>query len=447
VRCVDIDGPDEYGKYRDDPAVCLHLVAGEYGTVDGSAWIDSVLATVRIDAVGGCTRIGSVRGAAVVDSVGDSARIDCLCDSARIGYLSGSAYVAAVQDCARVGSVTGSAGIGTVDDCGCIGYLGGTATVGFAGGTAQVSVHGSGRVTAGGFATVHAFGGTTTAGPYVAVYRHDPAAVVHGGTVHRGTVHGGTVHGGTLVVPPGPAARTTAPTAPEVGTADAVRPAGALSRRMHPSWHAPLGPVIGRLDAMERFLRAEDAAGRRYLPSPDRVLRAFEQPFDEVRVVIVGQDPYPTPGHAVGLSFSVDASVSPLPGSLVNVFKEYSADLGLPAPSSGDLTPWTRQGVLLLNTVLTVEERKPASHRGKGWEAVTTQAIRALAARPAPLVAILWGRDARRLAGLLDGVPQVRSAHPSPMSAASGFFGSRPFSRANELLARSGAGTVDWRLP
>src|SRR5271170_5225654 len=221
-----------------------------------------------------------------------------------------------------------------------------------------------------------------------------------------------------------------------------------------PGWADALEPVAGRIAAMGDFLRAEVAAGRRYLPAGENVLRAFKQPFDEVRVLIVGQDPYPTPGHPVGLSFSVAPDVKRLPGSLVNIFREYSQDLGYPAPSSGDLTPWSERGVLLLNRVLTVQPGKPGSHRGKGWEEVTEQAIRALAARKstagvggAPLVAILWGRDARTLAPLLEGVPRIESAHPSPYSAASGFFGSRPFSRANQLLEQEGAEPVDWKLP
>ena len=216
---------------------------------------------------------------------------------------------------------------------------------------------------------------------------------------------------------------------------------------MEAGWAAALQPVAGRISAMGDFLRAEIAAGRRYLPAGDAVLRAFQQPFDDVRVLIVGQDPYPTPGHPVGLSFSVAASVRPLPGSLVNIFKEYTADLGYPAPATGDLTPWTERGVLLLNRVLTVQPGKPASHRGKGWEEVTEQAIRALAARGTPMTAILWGRDARNLAPLLGSVPLVESAHPSPMSAAGGFFGSRPFSRASQLLEQQGVPPVDWKLP
>ncbi|MCQ4083327.1 uracil-DNA glycosylase [Streptomyces sp. RB6PN25] len=212
-------------------------------------------------------------------------------------------------------------------------------------------------------------------------------------------------------------------------------------------WAKALEPVAGRIGAMGDFLRAEIAAGRTYLPSGPNVLRAFQQPFDDVRVLIVGQDPYPTPGHAVGLSFSVAPEVRPLPGSLVNIFREYSTDLGFPPPSNGDLTPWTRHGVLLLNRALTTAPRRPAAHRGKGWEEVTEQAIRALTARGKPLVSVLWGRDARNLRPLLGALPAIESSHPSPMSADRGFFGSRPFSRTNELLAQQGAEPVDWRLP
>jgi uracil-DNA glycosylase len=220
-----------------------------------------------------------------------------------------------------------------------------------------------------------------------------------------------------------------------------------LGNIVEAGWAAALEPVRDDIRKMGDFLRAEIASGRTYLPKGENVLRAFKQPFDEVEVLIVGQDPYPTPGHAVGLSFSVDPEVRRLPGSLVNIFAEYSADLGYPPPSSGDLTPWAERGVLLLNRVLTVTPGKPNSHKGKGWEAVTEQAIRALAARGKPLVAILWGRDARDLAPLLGDVPRIESTHPSPLSAKNGFFGSRPFSRANQLLADQHAEPVDWKLP
>ena len=222
----------------------------------------------------------------------------------------------------------------------------------------------------------------------------------------------------------------------------------AVDQILETGWADALAPVTEQISAAGRFLRAEIAAGRRYLPAGPNILRAFTQPFEQVRVLIVGQDPYPTPGHAVGLAFSVEPHVRPLPPSLANIFREYCDDLGLPAPSSGDLSPWSTRGVLLLNRVLTVEPGRPGSHRGKGWEEITEQAIRALAGRPQqPLVAILWGRDARTLRPLLSGVPCVESAHPSPMSADRGFFGSRPFSRANQLLVQLGAEPVDWTLP
>lgn len=229
------------------------------------------------------------------------------------------------------------------------------------------------------------------------------------------------------------------------GSATAPRPS--LADAVGPGWVEALEPVADRIAAIGDFLRAEQAAGRRFLPAGDRILAAFTQPFHEVRVLVVGQDPYPTPGHPIGLCFSVAPEVRPLPGSLANIFREYCDDLGHPRPACGDLGPWTRQGVLLLNRVLTVRPGAPGSHRGKGWEDVTEQAIRALAARGEPLVAILWGSDARKLKPLLGEVPVVESVHPSPLSARGGFFGSRPFSRVNDLLAAQGAQPVDWRLP
>jgi len=220
-----------------------------------------------------------------------------------------------------------------------------------------------------------------------------------------------------------------------------------LDALVHPSWLPALTPVEPVIAALGTFLREEVAAGRGYLPAGGLVLRAFAQPLDAVRVLIVGQDPYPTPGHAVGLSFSVAPDVSPVPRSLANIYQELGTDLGLPRPSTGDLTPWAAHGVLLLNRVLTVRPGAPASHRGKGWEEVTAAAITALAARGGPLVAILWGRDARSLVPQLPGIPCIESPHPSPLSAHAGFFGSRPFSRANAALAAQGAGPVDWSLP
>ena len=214
-----------------------------------------------------------------------------------------------------------------------------------------------------------------------------------------------------------------------------------------PGWADALAPVRDRVASMGQWLRAEQAAGRRFLPAGDRVLAAFRTPFDQVRVLLVGQDPYPTPGHPIGYCFSVAPDVQPLPKSLQNIFREYVDDLGHPPPATGDLTPWADQGVLLLNRVLTVRPGAPASHRGRGWEEVTAQAIRALVERGGPLVAILWGRDARALRPHLGDVPTVESAHPSPLSAHRGFFGSRPFSRTNALLERQGGQPVEWCLP
>lgn len=220
-----------------------------------------------------------------------------------------------------------------------------------------------------------------------------------------------------------------------------------LAELVHPTWAEALAPVEPTITQMGHFLREEVAAGRGYLPSGDRVLRAFTIPLPDVRVLVVGQDPYPTPGHPIGLSFAVAPDVRPLPKSLNNIYAELVDDLGVPQPTNGDLTPWAEQGVMLLNRCLTVGPGRPNSHQGRGWEAVTDRAIEVLAERGGPLVAILWGRNARNLAPALGDVPRIESAHPSPLSARNGFFGSRPFSRANDLLARQGAAPIDWRLP
>lgn len=211
-------------------------------------------------------------------------------------------------------------------------------------------------------------------------------------------------------------------------------------------WARALTPVSPDIAALGERLRAETAAGRHYLPAGDKVLRAFARPLSEVKVLIVGQDPYPTPGHPIGLSFAVDAHVRPLPRSLANIYQELETDLGIPRAAHGDLSAWSDQGVMLLNRVLTVAPGAPASHRGWGWEKVTEHAIRTLVARDRPLVAVLWGRDAASLRPLLGDTPIVESAHPSPLSAHRGFFGSRPFSRVNDLLEKQGAAAVDWRL-
>jgi uracil-DNA glycosylase len=214
-----------------------------------------------------------------------------------------------------------------------------------------------------------------------------------------------------------------------------------------PDWAEALAPVDQRIEAMGQFLRAELAAGRSYLPAGEHILRAFRRPLEEVRVLVVGQDPYPTPGHPIGLSFAVDAHVRPVPRSLANIYRELATDVGVEPPPHGDLTAWADQGVMLLNRVLTVRPGEAASHRGRGWEEVTECAIHALARRGGPLAAILWGRDAQGLKPMLGAVPWVESPHPSPLSASRGFFGSRPFSRVNQLLVDQGGSPVDWKLP
>ncbi|MFE4466421.1 uracil-DNA glycosylase [Oerskovia sp. NPDC056781] len=246
---------------------------------------------------------------------------------------------------------------------------------------------------------------------------------------------------------PGPTAPAAAPgtaAAPHGTSEGAHRP---LAEIMAPDWAEALAPVEPQLRAVGDFLRAEAAAGRPYLPAPSDILRAFQRPLADVRVLIVGQDPYPTPGHAMGLSFSVQPHVRPVPRSLQNIYAEMATDLGTPTPVHGDLSAWSEQGVMLLNRVLTVGAGDTGSHRRKGWEAITEAAIRALVARDQPLVAILWGRDAATLKPLLGDTPVVESAHPSPLSARRGFFGSRPFSRVNELLVAQGSAPVDWALP
>ena len=222
--------------------------------------------------------------------------------------------------------------------------------------------------------------------------------------------------------------------------------AAPLTEIIAPDWAEALRPVENRLHEIGGFLREEVRAGRGYLPAGEAVLRAFARPMSEVRVLIVGQDPYPTPGHPIGLSFAVERDVRPLPRSLTNIYKELESDLGIAPAAHGDLSSWQDQGVLLLNRVLTVAPGAPASHRRRGWEEITEHAIRALVSRGGPLAAILWGRDAQSLIPLLGEVPHVASPHPSPLSASRGFFGSRPFSQVNALLEAQGAGPVDWRI-
>ena len=216
---------------------------------------------------------------------------------------------------------------------------------------------------------------------------------------------------------------------------------------MAPDWAEALAPVDDQVAAMGRFLREEVAAGRGYQPAGELVLRAFGRPLADVRVLVVGQDPYPSPHHPIGLSFAVERHVRPLPPSLRNIYAELRDDLGIEPPAHGDLSAWADRGVMLLNRVLTVRPGDSNSHQGKGWEAVTERAIVALAERGGPCAAILWGKPAQSLEPLLGPVPCVRSVHPSPLSAYRGFFGSKPFSTVNRLLEEQGADPVDWSLP
>ncbi|MFG6476172.1 uracil-DNA glycosylase [Microbacterium sp. P06] len=216
---------------------------------------------------------------------------------------------------------------------------------------------------------------------------------------------------------------------------------------MDRGWAEALAPVADDIAALGERLRTEAAEGRSYLPAGENVLRAFARPRSEVKVLIVGQDPYPTPGHPIGLSFAVDRHVRPVPRSLANIYTELESDLGIAPAAHGDLSAWSDQGVMLLNRVLTVSPGNAGSHRGWGWEKVTELAIRSLVERDRPLVAILWGKDAANLRSLLGATPIVESVHPSPLSARRGFFGSKPFSAANALLEQQGAPPVDWRLP
>jgi uracil-DNA glycosylase len=214
-----------------------------------------------------------------------------------------------------------------------------------------------------------------------------------------------------------------------------------------PDWAEALAPVDDQIAAMGDYLRSELALGRPYLPHGDRIFAAFQRPLAGVRVLIVGQDPYPTPGHPIGLSFAVERDVRPLPASLRNIYQELAADLGVTPPPHGDLTAWADRGVMLLNRSLSVRPGAPASHASKGWEPITAAAIDALVARGGPLAAILWGRQAQSMIPALGSVPYVQSVHPSPLSAHRGFFGSRPFSQVNALLLAQGAEPIDWSLP
>ena len=216
----------------------------------------------------------------------------------------------------------------------------------------------------------------------------------------------------------------------------------AWRKQVAPDWAEALEPVSPTLASIGQYLREESAQGRQFLPSSNAILNAFTRPMASVKVLVLGQDPYPTPGDAMGLSFSVPRG-HPMPRSLLNIARELRSDTG-ETLTSGDLTPWADQGVMLLNRCLTVRAGEAGSHRGIGWEQFTAHAIAALVARKAPLVAVLWGKDAQATAPLLGDTPRVESAHPSPLSASRGFFGSKPFSTVNALLATEGAGGIVW---
>jgi uracil-DNA glycosylase len=217
------------------------------------------------------------------------------------------------------------------------------------------------------------------------------------------------------------------------------------------SWREVLAEALEAQPAraLGGFLQAEEAAGKRIYPPRGNRLRALElTPLDQVKVVILGQDPYHGPGQAHGLAFSVPEGVR-VPPSLVNIRKELASDLGLELPGDGNLERWARQGVLLLNNALTVEEGRAGSHQQKGWEAVTDAAVAAVAAREEPSVFMLWGSHAKAKAARVSGLDQGRhlvltAPHPSPLSAHSGFFGCRHFSRANAFLEANGRGAIDW---
>ena len=220
------------------------------------------------------------------------------------------------------------------------------------------------------------------------------------------------------------------------------------------SWQDTLTPVLATPEARKLggFLRAEEAAGKAIYPPQGCRLRALElTPLDRVKVVILGQDPYHGPGQAMGLSFSVPDGVRH-PPSLRNIFRELAEDCGIPAPASGDLTPWAQRGVLLLNNSLTVEAGQAGSHAGRGWDAITDACVAAVAAREQPAVFILWGSHAQKKASRIAELNEptrhcvIRSPHPSPLSAHRGFFGSKPFSRANAFLEKVGLGPVDWQI-
>jgi uracil-DNA glycosylase len=217
------------------------------------------------------------------------------------------------------------------------------------------------------------------------------------------------------------------------------------SGQVHLSWLPALEESREELAALEIFLSSQMTGGVQILPQPQSIFRALSLPPDQVKVVIIGQDPYPTPGHAVGLAFSVSSDVRPLPRSLSNIFTELHSDVGCDRPQNGDLSSWADQGVLLLNRVLTGSAGNAGSHRGKAWEEITSSLVQFLVSINPSVVAVLWGKDAQQFESAFPVGQVILSAHPSPLSASKGFFGSKPFSTANELLKSKGVAPISWQ--
>ena len=210
-----------------------------------------------------------------------------------------------------------------------------------------------------------------------------------------------------------------------------------LFSQLHPDWQEALSELRGQIDLIDSKLQNSDVA-----PEYENVMRALSVSIESISVVIIGQDPYPTPGHADGLAFSVSSSVTALPASLRNIFKELESDVGIPVSVNGDLSRWARQGVLLLNRILTTESGFSLKHELLGWQEITNEIARTLGQRP--VVAILWGKNAQELSHFFDPGLTITSAHPSPLSAYRGFFGSKPFTKCNEILRGYTRPEIQW---
>ncbi len=210
-----------------------------------------------------------------------------------------------------------------------------------------------------------------------------------------------------------------------------------LFSQLHPDWQEALSELRGQIDLIDSKLNTSDLA-----PEYENVMRALSTSIESIRVVIIGQDPYPTSGHAHGLAFSVSNSVTPLPASLRNIFKELESDVGIPMSENGDLSRWAAQGVLLLNRILTTQPGYSLKHELLGWQEITNEIARTLGQRP--VVAILWGKNAQELSHFFDSELSITSAHPSPLAAYRGFFGSKPFSTCNEILHRYKRPEISW---